>query len=271
MLLERRNVRVTEHGEAVGAKLEAAANRVEAGGDGLVRQSIDQIEVDAGDAGAPQALGRGGGLLETLHPVDGALHGGIEALHAEARPVHAAKGERVDHRIGQGTRVDLDGDLGRGKHEEGVPDRSDQIREGLGRHDRRRSAAEVDVVDLDAAVDLSRYLVDFAAERGGIGRNGLVAAGDRSVTAAIPAHRPAERDVQIERRGGVRRNGFQPFGVGVGTDGGRKMRRGRIARIAGQPFLPVARRKIWPHHLPRPRMDRTASGLRPGTPGSAIS
>ena len=213
-----------------------------------MRQAVDQIEADAGDAGPPQAAGRRGSLLETLHPVDGALNDGVEALHAEARPVHAAQGERIDHRRAKRARIDLDRDLGGGQDKEGVPERSDQIGEGLRRHDGRRSAAEMDVVDLEAAVDLPRHQIDFAAKRRLVDGNGLVAVSDRGVAAAIPAHRPAERNVQIERRGGVRAESvLQPFGIGVRTDGGRKMRSGRIARIAGQPLLPVARRQILLH------------------------
>ena len=119
----------------------------------------------------------------------------------------------------------------------------------LRRHDGRRSPAEMDVVDLEAAVDLPRHQIDLAAKRRLVDGNGLVAVGDRGVAAAIPAHRPAERDMQIERGGGVRRNGPQPFGIGLRTDGARKMRSGRIARVAGQPLLPVARRKILLHLL----------------------
>jgi hypothetical protein len=220
-----------------------------------VRQSVDQIEVDAGNAGPPQTPGRNRSLVETLHPVDGALDHGIEALHAEACPVDAAMGERVDHLMGERTRVDLDGDLGRGNDKEGMPDRSDQIGESLRRHDCRRAAAKVDVVDLDAAFDLPRYQLDFAAQGGGVYGNRLVAASHRGVAAAIPAHRPAERNVQIERGAGVPRYRAQPIRVGVGTDRCRKMRRGWIARISRQPFLPVTSRKIWPHRLMRPRMN----------------
>ncbi len=214
-------------------------------------------------------FGRGGGLFETLHPVDGALNDGVEALHAEACPVHATESERVDHRRRERARVDLDRDFGGGQDEEGLPERSDQIRERLRRHDGRRSAAEMDVVDLEAALDLFRYQIDFAAKRRFIDGNGLVAVGDRGVAAAIPAHRPAERDVQIERGGGMRRNGLQPFGIDVGPDGARKMRCGRIARIAGQPLLPVASRKIAASSLYQSRMNQTVAGLRPN-PGAII-
>src|SRR5664279_5164144 len=68
MLLEAGDMRVTEHGEAVGAKLDAAPDGVETGGKGLVRQSVDQVEIDATDAGAPQAFHRRSGLLKALHP-----------------------------------------------------------------------------------------------------------------------------------------------------------------------------------------------------------
>ena len=64
------------------------------------------------------------------------------------------------------------------------------------------------------AVRSAAIQVEFAAQRRDIGRNRLVAARDRGVTAAIPAHRPAERDVQIEGGGGFPRNRLQPFGVG---------------------------------------------------------
>ena len=176
MFLEARDVGVTEHREPVGAKFDAASDGVEARRHGLVRQSVDQVEIDAGYAGPSQPGRRGSGLLETLHPVDGALDHGIEALHAEACAVDAAKGERVDHLAGERARIDLDGDLGRGRHKEGLPQRSHQIHEGLGRHDGRRAAAEMDVLDLDAAIDLARHQFDFTAQRRGIDRDRVVAA-----------------------------------------------------------------------------------------------
>ena len=117
----------------------------------------------------------------------------------------------------------------------------------LRRHDRRRTAAKVDMIDLHAAFDLPRYQIEFAAQRRGIDRNRLVAADHRGVTAAIPAHRPAERDMQIERSAGVARDRLQPFGVGLGADGGREMRGGRIAGISRQTLLSVAGGKIRSH------------------------
>ena len=113
VLLERRNVRVAKHRKTLGTtKFDASADRVETRRDGLVRQSVDQIEVDAGDADSPQAFVRGGGRIKALHPIDGALDDRIETLHAKARPIDAAIGKRLDHLRRELARVDLDGDLG---------------------------------------------------------------------------------------------------------------------------------------------------------------
>ena len=154
VLLERRDMGVAEHRETIRSKPDAAPDGVEAGGNGLMRQPVDQVEVDPGDAGSPQAGHSLCRLLETLHPIDGTLYDRIETLHAEARAVDTAKPERLEHGRRERARIDLDGDLGRGKHEVGVPDRADQVHEEFGRHDRRRSAAEVDMLDLDAPSDL---------------------------------------------------------------------------------------------------------------------
>jgi hypothetical protein len=129
ILLERGNMRVAEHGEAAGPQLDAAIDGIETGGDRLVRQSVDQIEIDAGNAGLPQAARRRRGLFKALHAVDRVLDRWIEALHPKACPVDAAQRERIDHRPRQRARVDLDGDLRRRKHEERMPDSSDQVGE----------------------------------------------------------------------------------------------------------------------------------------------
>ncbi len=157
MLLEGRDVGVAKNGKAIRTKLDASPDGIETGGDRLIGQSVDQIEVDAGDAGSPQACRRIGGLLEALHPIDGALDHGIEALHAKACPVDAGNAQarrssgRVSVRGSISTAISADG-----KHKEGLPDRPDQIHEQFRRHDRRRAAAKVDMIDLHAAFDLPR-------------------------------------------------------------------------------------------------------------------
>ncbi len=57
-------------------------------------QPVEQVEIESTDAGPAQPLDGGGSLFEALQAVDGALHGGIEALDAQARAVDAAVAER---------------------------------------------------------------------------------------------------------------------------------------------------------------------------------
>jgi hypothetical protein len=70
---------------------------------------------------------------------------GIEALYAEACAVDAAEAESLGHRLREGARIDLDRDLSIRQHEVGIAQRADEVGERLRRHDRRRTAAEVDV------------------------------------------------------------------------------------------------------------------------------
>ena len=70
-------------------------------------------------------------LFEALQAVDGALHRRIEALDAQAGAVDAAIAQRLRHRLGQRARVDLDGDLRVGQHEERIAQGADQVDERL--------------------------------------------------------------------------------------------------------------------------------------------
>ena len=250
VLLEVRHVRIAEHRETIGPELEAAPNSVQAGRDGLVRQPIDEVEVDPVDAGAMQPIDDGGRLLIALHAIDRALHDRIEALHAQAGAVDAGEPHGLHHLGSQCAGIDLDRYLGRGQHEERMAHRRHQLGKSLRRHDGRRAATEMDVLDLDAATDGLRHLRDLAAQRPLIGCDQPVAANDLGMAAAIPAHLAAERHVQIKRRAGRRRELRQPLGVGALADRRREMRRGRIARIARQTFLAVVRCEISPHVLP---------------------
>jgi len=209
---------IAEHREAIGPQFDTSPHGVEAGRNGLVRQAVEEVEVDAGDAGLPQVFDCGLRLRETLDAVDRLLDHGIETLHAEAHPVDPAEGERAHHRRRERAWIDLDGDVRRRDNAEGMPDRAHQVGERLRRHDGRRAAAEMDMLDAQATPDLRRDQVDLAAERRLIDRNRLVALGHCGAAAAIPAHRATERHVKVKRGAGTLRDGFQPIGLARGTD-----------------------------------------------------
>lgn len=72
-------------------------------------------------------------FVKTYHAIDSALDLGIEALHAEASAVDAAKTKRLGHRLREGARVDLDGYFGIGQHGIGVAECAGEIGKGLRR------------------------------------------------------------------------------------------------------------------------------------------
>ena len=117
MLLERGNMGVAEHRKAVRSELDAFGDGVETRVHRLHRKSVQQVEIYPADTHLAQTLDGSCGLFEALQPIDGLLHGGVEALDAQARAVDAAVAECLRHRLGQRARIDLDGDFGIGKHE----------------------------------------------------------------------------------------------------------------------------------------------------------
>ena len=145
VFLERRNMRIAEHRETVGPHVEACRDGVATGGDGLVRQPVDQVEVDAAYPGRAQPVHRGSRLRHRLHPVDGALHDRIERLHAEACPRDAAAAERRNHRRRERPRVDLDRDLRLGRRWRSAQRAGRRAGQFVRLHDGRRAAAEMDM------------------------------------------------------------------------------------------------------------------------------
>jgi hypothetical protein len=133
-----------------------------------------------------------------LDTVDGALHDRVKALHPEACAIDAAKRQCVDHCTRQRARVDFNRDLDRGRHKEAMPDRSHQVGKLLRRQKGRGTTTEMNLPDLEAAIDQPHDLLDLTAQPRPVNGDGFVAAGDRGVAAAIPTHRSAERYMQIE-------------------------------------------------------------------------
>ncbi len=86
-----------------------------------MRQAVDQVEVYAAHTRRSQLFGRSGCVFKTLNTIDGLLHGGVEALHAEAGPRDAARAEFKYHLTGERARIDLDGHLSVGKKSEFLP------------------------------------------------------------------------------------------------------------------------------------------------------
>ena len=216
---------------------------------GLQRQPVQQVEIDPVDAHPAQTLDGQRRLFEALQPIDGSLHGGIEALNAQTRAVDAAVAERLRHLLGQRTRIDFDGDFGVGQDEKRIAQRTDEIHEGFGRHDRRRAAAEVNMGNRQSLADCFGDKARFATQARCIGRDRIVALGHGRMATAVPAHRPAERYMQVDRRRLPDRHRLQPIPIILFANRRRKMRGRGITGVARQPVLPVGLCQVRSHLL----------------------
>ena len=151
VLLHPRDVRVGVDGEAVRPDLEDAVDRRREALGRLVRQAVDEVDVDARE---PQRARRADEVprgLEGLDAVDRGLDLGIEVLHAHAQAVEPQRRERLEVPRRRHARVDLDADLRVRRELEALPDAAAETGQQLRREVRRRAAAQVELDDLSAA------------------------------------------------------------------------------------------------------------------------
>lgn len=120
---------------------------------------------DAFDARPPQSRDRFQRLILALDAVDRLLHDRIEALHAEARPAAAGFAERRPHLLLEGSRVDFHRNLGIARKSEALPQQPHEIEKFFRLDDdRRRAAAEMDVIDGERLVRLFGDEPDLLAQ-----------------------------------------------------------------------------------------------------------
>jgi hypothetical protein len=247
MLFEGRQMGVAEDRQSVGSQRQALSNGIDAGRHGLVRQAVDQVQVDAADPCLAQSLHGGGGLFEALDPIDRALDHWVEALHPQARAGDAGRSQRRRHLAGERSRIDLDGDFRVRRDRESGAKQVDQGEEYGRWQDGRRAAAEVDVVDGEAAAEAARHEIHLPAQRLYVVEDRAVAPRDRRVASAVPAHRSAEGHVEVKGSADPFGQIGEPASVVHAPDLGPEMRRRRVARIAGHALIGVARQERGRH------------------------
>ena len=232
LLRHPRHVRITEQRDSVGPHLHALPDRSLERLDRLVRQTVDQVEIDTTDPGASQSLDRAPHHVWRLDAVDRGLHLFVELLNPEACPVEPDHADPLDHFIAERARIAFDGDFRVIRVVEAARDFLHNPLEVVRLQRRRRPTAPVQMVDLHARgqdtgdeVDLPRQHVDILLDR-------LVARGELHVATAIPAKLPAERHVEIERHRLVRIEGAQPAPQRLFREILLEMRHRRIARVS---------------------------------------
>ncbi len=189
------------------------------------------------------SIGRRGDV-EALQAVDGALHPRVEVLHPHR---HAIEAERTEQphlgRIGRAW-IDLDAVLAVGSAREARVEHVHQAHELRLAQQRRRAAAEVELLDAGAR-QVAAHQIRLERERLQVGRDAFALLGRDLVAAAVVADRVAERQVHVQRQRHMGGALLEPVPVGGGIEGldeavGRRIR--RVAR-AGNVEAPQQRRR----------------------------
>ena len=223
---------------------------------GLMRQAVNQVQVQRRHAHRTQAAGAAGGGFKRLFAPDGFLHDRIEILHPEAGATDTHGADGVERAIGKLARIDLDGDFGVGFEGESAAQFVGNRHHAIRRQHCGRAAAPVHMRHRQALADGVRDQVDFLQQRLRIAAQGLVLPGNGGVTAAEQAQRGAERHVQVERQLGAAFQLRQPGAVRCVLRHRHEMRRGGVGGVARDAAI-IFRQKIIKGHArqisyPRP-------------------
>ena len=163
----------------------------------MTGKTVDEVEIEAIDAVCPELPYGRLRLIETLYAIDGALNRGIEALDSQAGSIEPALPEDVSQLRTECARVDFNRDLGIVRDREPFAEFvHDRLHLDAG-HDRRRSASEMNLIDDEKTTSVARDQLNLMTEGIEIANDRRLARGNRGVASAIPAHRAAERDVEV--------------------------------------------------------------------------
>ena len=106
-----RQVRVAVDRDAVRPHADDRLQRTRESLGGLLRQTVDQVDIDGFEARGAASVDHRARLLDALDAIDRGLYHRIEILHAEARAVEPDRGELGDVRRIDEARVEFDGDV----------------------------------------------------------------------------------------------------------------------------------------------------------------
>src|SRR5882762_7163471 len=157
LLLQPRNVRVAEEGNAIGSESKNLIHGVGKSVRRLVGKAVNQIDVDAIKAefaGGEEQIARHFVRLNAVHRL---LHIGMEVLNAHAQTVEAELAQSFEMLAGGHARVDLDANFTVGVEMEALFGKCKQVLNLFGCQVRRRAAAPMEL-------DYGAILGDAAAD-----------------------------------------------------------------------------------------------------------
>ena len=231
------HMRVAEDRDPVGAEPGGEAGAGLHMRDGLPRQPVHQVQVDAADPRGAQPLHRARDRFRRLRPPDPGLDLRRDVLNAQACPVEAHPGQGAGQRFVQQARVELDRQLRIVTDMESLPQRRQQGAQPLRAQDRGGAAPQMQVRHAGMWRQRLRQQRDLGQKRLGIGADARCRTGRLRVAGAVPAELPAEGHVHVERQRVARPHALaEPVAV-AGFLQRPELRGGGIAGVAGHPCL----------------------------------
>src|SRR4051812_2442338 len=176
--------------------VEGAAEAVE----GLLRQTVDEVEVDRAHAVGARLGYHAAHQILGLHAVHGLLHVGVEVLHAERHAVESEAREMLQGAGWRMARIDFDGALGLGGNVKPRAQRGHQPVH-LGAAQESRRAASQMKLGHGGGVEERRQELQFPLEVADILGRPAVVTGHDLVAAAVVADALAEGQMDVDGKG----------------------------------------------------------------------
>ena len=164
----------------------------------LLRQAVNQVDIDRLEPQLARRRHQGKDLLGRLDPVHCLLHHGVKVLHAKAQPVKAQFGQRSQPPGVNGARIDFNRVFAAGRKREAAPEHGHQLAQFVVAQEGGRAAAQVQLADDLANAQVRGVQIHLPAQVAQVGFTALVVLGDDLVAGAVVAQRLAKRDVHVK-------------------------------------------------------------------------
>jgi hypothetical protein len=195
---------------------------------GLERQPVKDIRVQACHPARPDPFGHVTRQLIALLPPYRFLDQRVEILHPDRSAVHPRRGQRIQPRIVDLVRVDLDRELTIRRHRRHVEDRIGQPAHQVGGQQCRRPPAPVQAAERDPLRQVPSQQRNLGLQRLDIGHDGLVRGRALRPAGAEPAKPSAKRHVYVQRNRATLGQRLDPVNEVPGTNLGPEMRCRRV-------------------------------------------
>ncbi len=195
-------MRVIEHRQTIWLQRDDLVHRARETVRSLQRKAVYQVDVNRAELQGARRFDDGAGFVHALQAIDGALHQGVEVLHAQADAVEAQFTQQAHGRPVGLAGVDFDAVIAGVVVHQGKM--LAQMRHQLTQFDMaeksRRATTEVQLLDDLTAIDMAGDHLDFLLQTLQIGLRAAPVLGDDFIAGAVVANVGAERDVHVQRQ-----------------------------------------------------------------------